>query len=115
MNSDLGVKLRKRRCCEVEQIFGQIKANKRFKWFLLKGLLKVNVEIGLLALAQNFQKMSSVLSGKHGINIMCLINNVFSYKSCVFIVFYPVLEYRITKNKEAEKIITKFAKLKEAA
>jgi len=115
LNSDLGIKLRKRRCCEVEQIFGQIKGNKRFKRLLLKGLLKVNVEIGLLALAHNFQKMSSILTGKQGVDIMNQINSVSSDKYCVFIVFYSILEYRIIKSKKAKKIATKFTKLKEAA
>jgi transposase len=59
--SDTGKKLRGRRCSEVEQTFGQIKWNKGFKRFLLRGTSKVTVEVGLIALAHNLQKLSLLL------------------------------------------------------
>jgi len=59
--SDTGKKLRGRRCSEVEQTFGQIKWNKGFKRFLLRGTSKVTVEVGLIALAHNLQKLSILL------------------------------------------------------
>jgi len=55
--SEKGIELRGRRCTEVEQTFGQLKWNKKFTRFLLKGLTKVSVEIGLIALAHNFTKL----------------------------------------------------------
>ena len=57
-----GKELRKRRCSEVEQTFGQIKWNKKFKRFLLKGIPKVTTEIGLIAIAHNFQKLGEILA-----------------------------------------------------
>lgn len=56
LKSEKGVKLRKRRCAEVEQVFGQIKSNKGFNRFLLRGLEKVSIEIGLVSIAHNIQK-----------------------------------------------------------
>lgn len=60
--SEKGRKLRGRRCAEVEQTFGQIKWNKKFNRFLLRGLPKVSVEIGLIAIAHNLQKLAMMLS-----------------------------------------------------
>jgi hypothetical protein len=42
---------------EVESIFGQIKHNKGFRLFLLRGLEKVEIEFGLIAIAHNLQKL----------------------------------------------------------
>lgn len=60
--SEKGKELRGRRCTEVEQTFGQLKWNKKFKRYLLRGLEKVTIETGILALAHNFQKLSVLLS-----------------------------------------------------
>jgi transposase len=51
-----GEKLRKQRCHDVEPVFAQIKHNKGFKRFMLRGQNKVEVEIGLLSIAHNLQK-----------------------------------------------------------
>jgi transposase len=60
--SEKGLKLRGRRCAEVEQTFGQIKWNKKFIRFLLRGVPKVSVEIGIIAIAHNLQKLSMLLT-----------------------------------------------------
>jgi transposase len=63
--SDIGIELRGRRCSEVEQTFGQIKWNKKFNRFLLRGLEKVNTEFGLIAIAHNIQKLhKAIIEGK---------------------------------------------------
>lgn len=54
--SEEGIRLRKKRCIDVESVFGQIKWNGRFKRFLMGGLAKVNLEWGLIAIAHNFRK-----------------------------------------------------------
>jgi radical SAM protein with 4Fe4S-binding SPASM domain len=51
-----GIQKRKQRCFDVEPVFAQIKHNHHFKRFLLRGLDKVSVEMGLLALAHNLRK-----------------------------------------------------------
>jgi hypothetical protein len=37
-------------------VFGNIKSNHHFKRFMLRGIQKVNIETGLLALAHNLRK-----------------------------------------------------------
>lgn len=58
--SPLGIKLRGQRCIEPESVFGQIKWNKKFKRFLLRGMEKVNIEWGLIAIAHNLSKLAFV-------------------------------------------------------
>lgn len=55
--SDEGVEKRKQRW-KVEAVFGNIKHNKGFKRFFLRGLEKVNTELGLIAIAHNLQRFS---------------------------------------------------------
>jgi transposase len=57
--SEKGVKKRKNRPADVEAVFGQIKYNKKFKRFNLRGLKKVEVEMGLMALAHNLAKVAA--------------------------------------------------------
>ena len=57
--SKRGIKNRKRRLCDVESVFGNIKNNHHFRRFMLRGIEEVNVETGLLALAHNLRKKSA--------------------------------------------------------
>lgn len=59
LNSEVGIAHRKKRCYDVEPIFGNIKSNHHFKRFLLKGNKKVSIEFGLLAIAQNMRKKAA--------------------------------------------------------
>jgi transposase len=59
LESQEGIYYRKRRCIDVEPIFANIKQNKNFKRFLLRGIEKVKVEIGLIALAHNLSKWAA--------------------------------------------------------
>jgi hypothetical protein len=54
--SEQGIIHRKKRPCDVEPVFGNIKNNHHFKRFMLRGIEKVTVETGLLALAHNLRK-----------------------------------------------------------
>lgn len=56
--SERGEKLRKQRCWDVETVFAQLKNNKGFKRYYLRGQNKVEIETGLLALAHNLKKMA---------------------------------------------------------
>ena len=51
-----GVQKRKQRCFDTEPVFANIKQNHHFKRFMLRGIKKVSVETGLLALAHNLRK-----------------------------------------------------------
>lgn len=59
LTSQRGITYRKRRPADVEPIFGNIKHNKNFKRFMLRGLEKVEIETGLLALAHNLAKWAA--------------------------------------------------------
>jgi len=58
--SEEGIAHRKRRCWDVEAVFGNIKQNMGFKRFMLRGMDKVTTEIGLIAMAHNLRKFSIV-------------------------------------------------------
>ncbi|MEQ8683994.1 MAG: IS1182 family transposase [Imperialibacter sp.] len=57
--SEEGIKKRKNRPADVEAVFGQLKHNRNFKRFNLRGLPKVEIEMGLLALAHNLAKIAA--------------------------------------------------------
>ena len=59
LTSKRGIKKRKQRCFDTEPVFANIKHNHHFKRFLLRGIEKVNVETGLLALAHNLRKKAA--------------------------------------------------------
>ena len=61
LTSQQGIAKRKQRCWDVEAVFGNIKQNMNFKRFMLRGIDKVNVEIGLIAMAHNLKKYSLAL------------------------------------------------------
>jgi hypothetical protein len=58
LKSEKGIMYRKRRAADVEPVFANLKHNKNFKRFMLKGIIKVEIETGLLALAHNLAKMA---------------------------------------------------------
>jgi transposase len=57
--SEKGIAHRKQRPWDVETVFGNIKQNKGFKRFMLRGLRKVEIETGLIALAHNLAKLAA--------------------------------------------------------
>lgn len=59
LNSEEGIKHRKKRCCDVEPVFGNIKQNHGFKRFMLRSKEKVSIEWGLLSIAQNIRKKAA--------------------------------------------------------
>jgi hypothetical protein len=58
--SEKGVLHRKKRAVDVEPVFGNIKQNKGFKRFKLRGLDNVSIEFGLIALAHNLAKLTKI-------------------------------------------------------
>jgi len=57
LSSAEGKALYLRRGTEPESVFGDVKENQGFRRFHLRGLAKVNVEVGLLSLAHNIKKL----------------------------------------------------------
>ena len=65
--SEEGIKHRRKRPVEVEQTFGNLKQNKNFRRFSLRGLKKVEIEFGLLAIAHNISKYCNKITPKMAI------------------------------------------------
>jgi transposase len=59
LTSAEGVRLRAARSTEVETVFGHLKHNMGFRRFHLRGLEKVKIELGILSIAHNMQKMAA--------------------------------------------------------
>jgi hypothetical protein len=59
LTSEQGLAHRSKRPADVEAVFGNIKQNKKFTRFYLRGLDKVQIEAGLVALAHNLKKMAN--------------------------------------------------------
>jgi len=57
LTSERGLMHRSRRPIEPEAVFGQIKSNRKFNRFQLRGLEGVSVEFGLISIALNLSKM----------------------------------------------------------
>jgi hypothetical protein len=55
-----GYKLSVKRMIEPESVFGQMKNNRGFQRFLLRGLPKVSLEVGWLLLAHNLLKKAAI-------------------------------------------------------
>ena len=80
LTSDQGIVYRKRRSIDVETLFGNIKRNKRYKRFRLRGMEKVKIEFGLLAMAQNIAKMAAKTAEK---SLFDIISNILSWSKGV--------------------------------
>jgi len=57
--SEQGIALRKKRSTEPETVFGDIKHNRGFRRFSLRGLKKVETEWGILSIAHNLRKLAA--------------------------------------------------------
>jgi transposase len=76
LTSEKGLYHRSRRPVEPEAVFGQIKSNKRFNRFHLRGLDGVAVEFGLICIAVNLSKMIKK-------RIIQSFNGLISLKRCL--------------------------------
>ncbi|MGG1556444.1 IS1182 family transposase [Paenibacillus ferrarius] len=66
LRSEEGYALAVRRMIEPEPVFGDIKNNRGFKRFLLRGLPKVSLEVGWLSLAHNLIKKAAMDAKRKG-------------------------------------------------
>lgn len=64
LTSEKGLQHRRKRPVEPEAVFGQIKYNKGFNRFKLRGLEGVNLEFGLVAIAMNISKIARKEAGR---------------------------------------------------
>lgn len=56
LDSEEGLKKRSRRPIEPEAVFGNIKHNKNFRRLMLRGIAKVETELGIMSIAHNLSK-----------------------------------------------------------
>lgn len=61
LDSKLGESIYKERMSTVEPVFGNIKKNKGFKEFRLRGLIKTNIELTIICIAHNLGKIHEYL------------------------------------------------------
>lgn len=59
LTSEEGIRHRKQRSQDVEAVFGNIKQNKGFRRFMLRGKAKVTTEFGWIAIAHNLKKKAA--------------------------------------------------------
>jgi transposase len=59
LTTEQGVRHRKQRAHDVEPVFANIKQNKGFRRFMLRGKQKVTVEFGFIAIAHNLMKKAA--------------------------------------------------------
>jgi len=106
LTSKEGKELRGRRCTEVEQTFGQIKWNKGFKRFLLRGIPKITIEVALIALAHNIQKLSALSSSSDlltfGTNKLIILGKLWNF------IMFKIKFWKIKKRK-SQHILFLFA------
>ena len=71
LESDEGIRLRKQRSVDVEPVFGQMKNNRGFRRFTMRGLDNVHLEFGLHSLAHNLMKMHKQMVENQRITPFC--------------------------------------------
>jgi len=74
LETDVGRYYRKKRSIEVESVFGDIKRNRGFRRFNLRGKEKVNGELGLVSIAHNMIKWWKVKINEELINKLAVAN-----------------------------------------
>ena len=61
LTSEQGLEHRSKRPIEPEAVFGHIKWDNKFNRFTLRGLTKVEVEFGLVAISHNLRKLATLM------------------------------------------------------
>ena len=104
LNSELGLAHRSKRPIEVEAVFGKLKSNNKFNRFTLRGLEKVNLEFGLMAMAHKLRKMAKIIQNKEK-------NTLLNYIKALINLCCKLLYFIKPKNKTTNyfNLILKFA------
>ena len=63
MQTQEGRDIYKKRTQTVETAFGDLKHNKKFRNFMLRGVEKVKIEFGLVCLARNLIMINNLIKG----------------------------------------------------
>jgi transposase len=65
LQSEQGIEKRKQRCHDVEAVFGILKQNRGWRRLALRSLTKVEIEVGIHAIAHNLRKLTAKIIDKH--------------------------------------------------
>ncbi len=85
LNSEKGLEHQSKRPIEPEAVFGQIKYNKGFNRFKLRGLASVNLEFGLVAIVLNISKIAKKMANN-------VKNDLFALKILIFRLQYITID-----------------------
>lgn len=104
--SEKGIEHRSKRAIEPEAVFGQLKSNNKFNRFTLRGLVKTQIEFGLMAIGHNLRKLSKKMhfSGKSAnINRFCPVINHFLDRNKAFQLKNPIKQNIFSLNDYFQK------------
>jgi transposase len=93
--SEEGLYHRSQRPIEPEAVFGQIKFNNKFNRFTLKGLDKVEVEFGLVAISHNLRKIAQIMAPYQDKTVYVI----------TYVELYPEIKQKHLVNSNTEKTI----------
>jgi hypothetical protein len=91
--SEEGLYHRSQRPIEPEAVFGQIKFNNKFNRFTLKGLDKVEVEFGLVAISHNLRKIAQIMAPYQDKTVYVI----------TYVELYPEIKQKHLVNSNTEK------------
>ena len=77
--SEQGLFHRSRRPIEPEAVFGQAKSNNRFNRFSLRGIEKIRIEFGLIAISHNLRKIAKGMSNGEGKTVFYCVFAIFEH------------------------------------
>lgn len=99
LNSLEGIYHRKQRSIEPEAVFGQLKRNMNFTRFTMRGLDKVQLEFGLLAIGHNLRKMAKRALSPGLKPIYCISQSFLSLKAMGRAILTTIIEYTLFSKK----------------
>lgn len=84
LTSELGLYHRSMRPIEPEAVFGHIKFNNKFNRFTLRGLEKVEVEFGLVAISHNLRKLAKIMFNNENFNVFFMVFGILQTKTAKY-------------------------------
>jgi len=107
--SEKGLYHRSKRPIEPEAVFGQLKSNNKFNRFTLRGLSKVNIEFGLMAIGHNLRKWAIKTAFLPNLNLLLGSKNSKNQVKLNLIMYF------VKSKSNLQEIVGKYHKLKFAA
>lgn len=106
LTSEIGLYHRSKRPIEPEAVFGQLKSNNKFNRFTLRGLSKVNIEFGLMAIGHNLRKWATKAAFLPNLNLL------FGSKNSKIQLKLNLKMYFVESKSNFQEIVGEYHKLK---